>query len=126
SGINILNRAFKSSAATCFVQLKPWEERHRSVNEITGQLMAKFGGSSKGALFAASPPPIPGLGTTGGFTLEIQEQQSGDIKAFEGIVGKFLMAANQRPEIAMAYTLFNTKTPNYKVEVDREQARKMG
>ena len=36
------------------------------------------------------------------------------------------MAANQRPEIAMAYTLFNTKTPNYKVEVDREQARKMG
>lgn len=126
SGINILNRAFKSSAATCFVQLKPWEERHRSVDEITGQLMAMFGANSKGALFAASPPPIPGLGTTGGFTLEIQEQQAGDIKAFEGVVGKFLMAANQRPEIAMAYTLFNTKTPNYKVEVNREQARKMG
>jgi len=126
SGINILNRAFKSSAATCFVQLKPWEERHRSVTEITGQLMGKYMANTKGSLIAVAPPPIPGLGTTGGFTMEIEEQQAGDIKAFEGVVGKFLMAANQRPEIAMAYSLFNTKTPNYRVEVNREQAKKMG
>jgi len=126
SGINILNRAFKSSAATFFVQLKPWEERHRTVDDITGQIMGKYMGNNKGSVLAVTPPPIPGLGTSGGFTMEIEEQQAGDIKAFEGVVGKFLGAANQRPEIGLAYTLFNTKTPNYKVEVNREQARKMG
>src|SRR5690606_37288624 len=57
---------------------------------------------------------------------QIQEQQSGDIKQFEAAVGKFLMAVNQRPEVGMAYTLFNSKTPNYQVVVNREQVKKMG
>lgn len=75
---------------------------------------------------AVQPPPIPGLGMSGGFTLQLQEQQAGDIKNFEAIAGQFIGAANQRPEIGMAYTLFNSRTPNYKVSVDRDQVKKMG
>src|SRR5690606_1107420 len=52
--------------------------------------------------------------------------QSGDIKNFEGVVGQFLGAANQREEIGMAYTLFTSNTPVYKVHVDRDQVKKMG
>lgn len=126
SGINILNRAFKSNAGTFFVQLKPWEERNRSVSEIIGQVQGLFAGSKEGSIIAVAPPAIPGLGISGGFTMEIEEQTSGDIKNFEGAVYKFLAAANQRPEIAMAYTLFNSRTPNYQLNVDRDQAKKMG
>ena len=126
TGINILNRSFKSNAATFFVQLKHWDDRDQDVTQVVGNVQKAFAGDKEGNVLAVQPPPIPGLGFSGGFNLQIQEQQAGDIKKFEAVVGKFLAAANQRPEIGMAYTLFSANTPNYKVKVDREQAKKMG
>ncbi|MBL1407284.1 efflux RND transporter permease subunit [Sphingobacterium faecale] len=126
SGINILNRAFKPNGATLFVSLKPWKDRKRTVNEITGAIMKKYAQYTKARVLAVTPPAIPGLGASGGFSLQIQDLQTVDIKQFEATVGKFLMAANQRPEIGMAYTLFNSNSPNYKLEVNREQAKRMG
>jgi HAE1 family hydrophobic/amphiphilic exporter-1 len=126
SGINLLNRSFKPNAGTFFVQLKPWEERTRSVGEILAGIQGKYRGYQKATILAVTPPAIPGLGVSGGFSMQILDQQGGDIKTFEAAVGKFLMAVNQRPEIGMAYTLFNSKTPNYRVEVNRDQAKRMG
>lgn len=126
AGINILNRSFKSNAGTFFVQLKNWKEREKGVPAILAQIKAEFAGDKDGSVLAVAPPPIPGLGISGGFSLLIEEQQAGNIKEFEAVVGKFLMAANQRPEIGMAYTLFNSKTPNYQVTVNRNQVKKMG
>ncbi|HBI87462.1 MAG TPA: hydrophobe/amphiphile efflux-1 family RND transporter, partial [Sphingobacterium sp.] len=126
SGINILNRAFKSNGATVFVSLKPWETRTRTANDIAGMIMGKYQGYTKARVLAVTPPAIPGLGTSGGFSMQVQDLQTVNIKDFEATVGKFLMAANQRPEIGMAYTLFNTNSPNYKLEVNREQAKRMG
>lgn len=126
SGINILNRSFKSNGASLFVSLKPWDERTRTAAEITGGIMGKYAQYAKAKVLAVTPPAIPGLGTSGGFTLQVQDLQTVDIKEFEATVGKFLMAANQRPEIGMAYTLFNSNSPNYKLTVNREQAKRMG
>jgi HAE1 family hydrophobic/amphiphilic exporter-1 len=126
SGINILNRSFKSNAATFFVQLKNWDEREGDAAGTIAKVSQEFAAAKEGSVLAVAPPPIPGLGISGGFSLQIQEKQTGDIKQFEANVGKFLGAANARPEIAMAYTLFNARTPNYKLEVNREQAKKMG
>ncbi|RZK75919.1 MAG: hydrophobe/amphiphile efflux-1 family RND transporter, partial [Pedobacter sp.] len=125
-GINILNRSFKSNAATFFVQLKGWDDREGDVATTIAGVTKEFAGDKDGSVIVVAPPPIPGLGISGGFSLQIQEKQAGDIKAFEANVGKFLAEANQRPEIGMAYTLFNSKTPNYQVHVDRDQAKKMG
>jgi len=126
NGINILNRSFKSNAGTFFVQLKNWDERDNDIQSVLTDVSTMFAGDKEGSLLAVTPPPIPGLGISGGFTMQIQEQQTGDIKKFEGVVGKFLAAANQRPEIGMAYTLFNARTPNYQFHVDRDKAKKMG
>jgi HAE1 family hydrophobic/amphiphilic exporter-1 len=126
NGINILNRSFKSNAGTFFVQLKNWDERDNDIQSVLADVSTMFAGDKEGSLLAVTPPPIPGLGISGGFTLQIQEQQTGDIKKFEAVVGKFLAAANQRPEIGMAYTLFNARTPNYQFHVDRDKAKKMG
>ncbi|MBC7567445.1 MAG: efflux RND transporter permease subunit, partial [Pedobacter sp.] len=125
-GINILNRSFKSNAATFFVQLKSWDDREGDVASTIAGVTKEFAGDKDGSVIVVAPPPIPGLGISGGFSLQIQEKQAGDIKQFEANVGKFLMAANQRPEIGKAYTLFNSRTPNYQVHVDRDQAKKMG
>lgn len=126
NGINILNRSFKSNAATFFVQMKHWDKRKENVADVVANVQKTFAGDKEGNLLVVQPPPIPGLGNSGGFSLQIQETQTGDIKNFEGVAGKFLAAANQRPEIAMAYTLFSANTPNYKIKVDREQVKKMG
>ena len=126
NGINILNRSFKSNAGTFFVQLKNWDERDVEIAEVIADVSKTFAGDKEGSMIAVTPPPIPGLGISGGFTMQIQEQQTGDIKKFEAVVGKFLAAANQRPEIGMAYTLFNARTPNYQLHVDRDKAKKMG
>lgn len=126
SGINILNRSFKSNGASLFVSLKPWEERQRTASQITGAIMGKYAKYPKARVLAVTPPAIPGLGNSGGFSMYIQDLQTVDIKQFEGVVGKFLAAANQRPEIGMAYTLFSSNSPNYKLEVNREQAKRMG
>lgn len=126
SGINLLNRSFKPNGGTFFVQLKPWNERSRSSHQIIAAIQAKYRGYQKASIVPVSPPAIPGLGISGGFSIQILDQQGREIKDFEAAVGKFLAAANQRPEIGSAYTLFNSRTPNYLVEVDREQAKRMG
>jgi HAE1 family hydrophobic/amphiphilic exporter-1 len=126
SGINILNSSFKSNAATFFVQLNHWDDRKKDVGAVIANVQKAFAGDKDGNLLVVQPPPIPGLGISGGFTIQIQEQQAGDIKGFEGTVGKFIGAANQDPAIGMAYTLFSANTPNYKINVDRDQVKKMG
>lgn len=126
SGINILNRSFKSNGATLFVSLHPWGERNRTSGDIAGAIMGKYRNFPKADILAVTPPAIPGLGSTGGFSLLVQDLQTIDIKEFEATVGNFVAAVNQRPEIGMAYTLFNSNTPNYKLEVNREQAKRMG
>lgn len=126
SGLNLLNRSFKASGGTFFIQLHPWAERSRSVHEVIADLEQRFTNYPHATMLAVSPAPIPGLGLSGGFSMQVQEQQAGDIKQFEQVVRRFVQAANQRPEVAMAYTLFNSETPNYELEVDREQAKRMG
>src|SRR5690606_11729560 len=111
---------------TFFVQLKNSSERERGVSEVIASVSQEFATDPGGALLAVQPPPIPGFGISGGFAIQLQEQQDDDNKNFEAIAGQINGSANQSTEIGMAYTLFNTKTPNYKVNVDRDQAKKMG
>lgn len=126
SGTNFISSANKSNSASFFVQLKHWDDRDVDVPSVLKKITGIFTGDKDGQILAVQPPPIPGLGLSGGFSLQVQERQAGDIKKFESVVRKFLGAANQHPDIAMAYTLFSTNTPNYKITVNREQARKMG
>src|SRR5690606_37574213 len=125
SGINILNRSFKSNGATLFVSLKPWSERTRTAAEVAGGIMGKYAHYDKANILAVTPPAIPGLGTSGGFSMMLQDHQTVDIKQFESVVGQFLAAATQRPEIGVAYTLFSSNSPNFKISVNREQAKRM-
>ncbi|MCL7989098.1 multidrug efflux RND transporter permease subunit [Sphingobacterium sp. lm-10] len=126
SGMNILNRSAKPNNGSYFVFMKPWNQRTRTNEEVITQVMGMFARYNKASIMAVAPPPIPGLGSVGGFSILIQDERSVDIKEFENITRKFIAAANQRPEISRAYTLFNTNTPNYKLHVNREQAKAMG
>ena len=74
-----------------------------------------------------SPPAIPGLGATGGFTFELEQQEStNNIQEFSQVVRNFVIAANQRPELSRVFSFFTANTPGYKLNVDREKCARMG
>lgn len=130
AGLNIANFSFKSNSGTMFVSLKPWDKRTDTKDKLNGviaEIQKKTAGIKEATIMALGPPAIPGLGSTAGFTFELQQRGSTDnIQAFEKVSQQFLGAINQRPEIAMAYTFFNTKTPAYQINVNRDKARKLG
>lgn len=129
-GLNVINFSFKPNAATFFVQMDPWDDRKDpslQLGGLLGTLNQKFASITEGNIVVVPPPAIPGLGSTGGFSFMLEQRSAtGDIKEFEAALGTFLAAANQRPEIAMAYSFFTAKTPGYHVTVDREKAKKLG
>jgi hydrophobic/amphiphilic exporter-1 (mainly G- bacteria), HAE1 family len=129
-GLNAITFATKSNSGTIFTSLKPWDERKDKALQLRGiatTLQKKFAAIKEANILVISPPAIPGLGQTGGFTFELQQKGStDDIKSFEKVVMGFVAAMNKRPEIARAYTFFNARTPGYTLTVDRDKCKKLG
>ncbi|MES2371231.1 MAG: multidrug efflux RND transporter permease subunit [Bacteroidota bacterium] len=129
-GFNIITQATKSNSGTVFTQLKPWDQRKDKslqLAAIAADVQKRLSSIKGATIRAISPPAIPGLGQTGGFTFELEQREStDDIKQFERVVNTFVGEINKRPEIASAYSYFTARTPGYKVDVDREKCKKLG
>jgi hydrophobic/amphiphilic exporter-1 (mainly G- bacteria), HAE1 family len=130
AGLNVVTFSTKSNNGTIFCQLKPWDQRSSKsmqLNAIMRRMQKEFTVIKEANIIIIPPPAIPGLGTTAGFTFELQQRESNDdIKAFERVVFAFMKEANSRPEIARAFTFFNARTPGYQVTVDRQRCEKLG
>jgi hydrophobic/amphiphilic exporter-1 (mainly G- bacteria), HAE1 family len=129
-GLNVVTFATKPNGGTIFTSLKPWDQRKDKALQLKGiiaTLQKKFAAIKEANILVISPPAIPGLGQTGGFSFELQQKGStDDVKAFERVVNNFVAAINKRPEINRAYTFFNARTPGYSLNVDREKCKKLG
>lgn len=129
-GLNVVSFATKSNSGTIFMQLKPWDER-KGDNEqqmgIIAELNKRLSVLKEAKVIVIPPPAIPGLGSTGGFSIQIQQRESNEgIKNFEKVVNNFVAEANKQPEIAGAFTFFSAHTPGFRVDVDRGKAKKLG
>jgi hydrophobic/amphiphilic exporter-1 (mainly G- bacteria), HAE1 family len=129
-GLNVVTFSSKSNNGTIFCQLKPWDERKEKslqIKAITAELQKRFSVIKEATVIVIPPPPIPGLGSTAGFSFILQQRESNDdVKGFERVVQNFMMEANKRPEIARAFSFFNAKTPTYVLDVDRVKCEKLG
>ena len=130
AGLNIVSFSNKSNAGTLFVNLKPWDQREGSehhVQAVIAKIRAAVADIKEARVLPIAPPAIPGLGATAGFTFQLQQTSSTDnVQQFEAVMRDFLGKLNQREEIGMAYSFFNARTPSYQVDVNREQAKKLG
>lgn len=129
TGFDILSGGQKPNAGLSFIKLKPWEERMDSSEQINAVIAKAFAFNAmhpEVSVMAMNPPPIPGLGASGGFSMYIQNKNGDSTENMQTVIGRFLQAANQRPEIKMAYTTFRMDTPSYNFDVDREKAQKSG
>ncbi len=129
-GLNVISFASKSNSATIFCQLRPWDERKdksQQVEAVIAKIQKKLSVYKEANVVVISPPAVPGLGTSAGFSFILEEKQAGgDIKNFEKVLQNFTAAVNKRSEIARAFSFFTARTPAYQLTIDREKAKKLG
>jgi len=119
-----------STAGTIFLRLKDWDSRPneatQSVNAIIKKIYIKTSDIKGARIFAMAPGMIPGYGTGNGFELHLQDKTGGSVNEFFGISQKFIAKLNTRPEIAMAFSTFDPRYPQYEVSIDAAQCKRAG
>ncbi|HEY8956774.1 multidrug efflux RND transporter permease subunit [Chitinophaga sp.] len=129
TGINFVANATKPNSGTFFVSLKPWDERYKhgdNMGTVLGRIQMATGRIIGANIICIPSPTLRGLGNTGGFSFMLEQRSNPDINQFLQVMGQFLMAANQRPEIARAYAFFSANTPQFNVDVDRDKCKQLG
>ncbi|MER0237937.1 efflux RND transporter permease subunit [Fulvimarina sp. MAC8] len=125
AGYSLLQSAQRPAGGVGIIGLKVWGER-RDLFTILGELSGKFSQIPGATIAAFPPPPIPGIGSVGGFTFELLAQQGQDPAEMAQVARAFVGAANQRPEIAGARTTFSANVPSLFLEIDRDRAETLG
>ncbi len=120
-GVNIAN------VGGMFVVLDPFEERAGvpglGAPEITAELRRKFAQFQAGSIGVFGAPPIDGLGSTGGFKMQIQDRRGAGLYALQGAVGNLADQGMRDPRVAALFTSFSVAQPQLFVDIDREKAK---
>ena len=126
NGFSLLTLTESTNTAFFFVTLKPWDERKTAQEQrasISGTVQGKLGGMSDGLAFSFPPPAIPGIGTSGGVTMVLEDRSGKDDAQFlTQNIYAFLGAVSKRPEIAAAIPSYLPAVPQIYADVDREKA----
>jgi HAE1 family hydrophobic/amphiphilic exporter-1/multidrug efflux pump len=127
TGLDFIGGGFRNNAATIFVTQKHWDQRPGvTTPALVGDYFMKTAHIKEGLVLAFGPPPIFGLGNSGGFEFYIQNRGEGGPQALARAMGEFLAAANKDPMLAGVQTLWRSNVPQLRVEVDREKAKALG
>jgi multidrug efflux pump len=128
-GLSINGFTNSSNAGIVFVTLKPFAERKRkdqSGGAIAMQLNGKFAAIPEAFIAMFPPPPVQGLGTTGGFKLQIQDRASLGYDAMDAATKDFINKAYQTKELAGIFSSFQVNVPQLYADIDRTKARQLG
>ncbi|MEJ8573533.1 multidrug efflux RND transporter permease subunit [Microbaculum marinum] len=114
------------NSAVIFTGFDPFEERGPAglgADRIIGDLYGKLQEIQEAFIIAVPPPPIRGIGNSGGFRMQLQERQGSDVdrilEAAQGIIG----TANRTPGLAGVYSTYSASSPQIYLDIDRDKAR---
>jgi len=128
-GFSLLSFVRTSYNAFFFVTLKPWDERKsrsEQLQAIKQHINEDLSALPEGIAFSFSPPAIPGVGTSGGFTFVLEDRAGKDLKFLSTNLETFLTEARKRPEIAGVSTTSLASVPQLYADVDRAKVIKQG
>ena len=130
---NITGNSMLSGQGACngmfTIRLKDWSERPKkedAVDAIIEEIQRRTAFISSADIMAFTRPMIPGYGVSSGFEVYVQDQKGGTIEDLLKYTRNFLTELNKRPEIGRATTSFDTKFPQYLVEVDAALCKRNG
>lgn len=118
-----------SSAGSFTIKLKDWSERKEKgddINSVMNEIYRRTEGIKAASIRVSTQPMISGYGTSNGFELYVQDKQGGSVEELLKHTNDFIDAMNKRPEISRAYTTFDTRYPQYMVEVDAALCKRNG
>lgn len=118
-----------ASGGMLIIKLKHWNERQEAqdhINAIIAAIYQHTADIKSAKLFAFAQPTIMGYGMGSGFEMYVQDRAGGSVENLQKYTQDFIAALNRRPEISMAYTTFDTKFPQYMVEVDAVKCQRAG
>jgi hydrophobic/amphiphilic exporter-1 (mainly G- bacteria), HAE1 family len=126
NGFSLLTQTQSTNSAFFFVSLKPWEDRKSKEEQfaaIQGSLLRQLGSDNDGLAFSFPPPAIPGVGTSGGVTMILEDRSGGDDPTYltKNLMA-YLDAVSRRKEIAAAVPSYLPAVPQLYADVDKEKA----
>jgi multidrug efflux pump len=128
-GLSINGFTNSSNSGIVFVTLKPFDERKRadqSGGAVAGQLNGAFSSIQDAFIVMFPPPPVAGLGTTGGFKLQLEDRASVGYDQMDQAVKAFMAKAQAAPELAGMFTSWQVNVPQLYADIDRTKARQLG
>jgi multidrug efflux pump len=128
-GLSINGFTNSANAGIVFVTLKPFEERKTadmSGFALAGKLNQKFAGIKEAFIAMFPPPPVQGIGTIGGFKLQIEDRSGRGYEALNEATNAFLAKARATPELAGIFSGYQVNVPQLYADIDRVKARQLG
>ncbi|MFS2203650.1 efflux RND transporter permease subunit [Variovorax sp. Varisp36] len=127
SGLSINGVTKSSSTALTFVLLKPFKERKGiSADQVAADLGREFGSIGHAFTGIFPPPPVYGLGTLGGFKLQIEDRADLGYDELYKATQAFIKKASEAPELGPLFSTYNVNAPQLKVDIDRAKAQQLG
>ncbi len=129
SGYSSVLQANQPNVGAAFLVFDEFAKRQAP--ELRGEgilavIRKKFATIQEGRVLVLPPPPLRGLGNAGGFKIQVQDLNNAGLPALEAATQKLLAAAQQEPGLISLITGFRAKTPQFKLEINRAQAKTMG
>ncbi|MDR5801706.1 efflux RND transporter permease subunit [Caballeronia sp. LZ001] len=129
-GLSVNGFTNSSSAGIVFVTLKPFKNRVHdkalSANAIAGALNQKYAGIKGSFIAVFPPPPVLGLGTLGGFKMQLEDRGALGYAALADATQAFIKRASQTPELGPTFSSYQINVPQLNVDLDRVKAKQLG
>ncbi|MFD2865595.1 efflux RND transporter permease subunit [Mucilaginibacter antarcticus] len=127
AGYEILTEGTGSNSGTCLINLKSWDDRKESVQEIMQDLEEKSKEITGATIEFFQPPAVPGYGAAGGFELRLLDKAgSGDYHKMETVSKDLVRELNKRPELSSVFTFYSASFPQYMLRIDNDIAQQKG
>lgn len=128
AGFDGATRTNAPNAGAIFVPLAHYEQRAalgKTIDETVAEAQARLGSIQEAMAFVVPPPPVRGIGTTGGWKLYVQDRAGVGLATLEQSANALIARANEDPALARVFTSFNTRTPKIFADIDRVRAEKL-
>jgi len=127
AGYEVLTEGTGANTGTCLINLKSWEDRKHSVQEVITELEEKSKDITGATIEFFQPPAVPGYGAAGGFELRLLDKAgSGDYKKMETVSRDFVKELSKRPELSSVFTFYSASFPQYMLRIDNDIAQQKG
>ncbi|KWE25505.1 RND transporter [Burkholderia cepacia] len=129
SGVNAATGTNSANSAGLFPVFQPWPERKArglTIDTIAAEMRKRLAAVTEASIVVAMPPPVQGLGSTGGFAMRLEDRNGLGTAALAKATQDLVATANRTPGMVGVYTPYSATSPQVHVELDREKAEMLG